>query len=118
MLKQAPDEAVAKQVQESIQHYFAYRARIARHELDALFREGRVALAIGVAFLAVTLALQSLIPPQARWASLLREGLTICGWVGLWKPIDIHLNRWWPLKAQGALLNRLSRCPVEVVFEA
>jgi hypothetical protein len=42
----------------------------------------------------------------------------ICGWVGLWKPIDIHLYRWWPLQSHGRLLSRLSRCPVEVVFEA
>ena len=44
--------------------------------------------------------------------------LAICGWVGLWKPIDIHLYRWWPLRAHGRLLTRLSGCPVEVVFEA
>jgi hypothetical protein len=51
-------------------------------------------------------------------ADFVREGLTICGWVGLWKPIDIHLYRWWPLQAHGRLLTRLSGCPVEVAFES
>lgn len=116
VLKQAADEEAAGQVRESIRHYFAYRARMARRELRDLFREGRTALAIGVLFLAATLVLRGLIPASG-WTEFVREGLTICGWVGLWKPIDIHLYRWWPLKAHGDLLARLGRCEVEVVFE-
>lgn len=118
VLRQPPDAEAARLVQESIQHYFGYRARIASRELGELFREGRSALLIGLFFLGSTLVLRDLIPAGARWSDFVREGLTICGWVGLWKPIDIHLYRWWPLKAHGTLLSRLSRCPVEVVFEA
>jgi hypothetical protein len=116
VLKQPADEVAAGQVRESIRHYFAYRARMARRELRDLFREGRTALAIGVLFLAATLVLRGLIPASG-WTEFVREGLTICGWVGLWKPIDIHLYRWWPLKAHGDLLARVGRCQVEVVFE-
>ena len=97
---------------------FAYRARITRRDLGELFREGRTALLIGLLFLAATLVLRDLITPGYRLGDFLREGLTICGWVGLWKPIDIHLYRWWPLRAHGRLLTRLSGCPVEVVFES
>jgi hypothetical protein len=118
VLRQPEDPEAARLVRESIQHYFGYRARIARQDLGELFREGRTALLIGLLFLATTLLLRDLIPAGARWSDFLREGLTICGWVGLWKPIDIHLYRWWPLKAHGRLLSRLSRCPVEVAFEA
>jgi hypothetical protein len=111
VLKQPADEIVAGQVRESVRHY------IARRELRGLFSEGRTALAIGVLFLAATLILRGLIP-AGGWTEFVREGLTICGWVGLWKPIDIHLYRWWPLKARGDLLARIGRCQVEVVFEA
>lgn len=117
VLKQPADPKVAGQVRESVRHYFEYRARMARRELRDLFREGRIALAIGGLFLAATLVLRGLIP-EGGWTEIIREGLTICGWVGLWKPIDIHLYRWWPLKAHGDLLARVSRCRVEVVFEA
>ena len=117
VLKQPADEEAAGQVRESIRHYFEYRSRMARRELRDLFREGRTALAIGLLFLAATLVLRGLIPANG-WTEFLREGLTICGWVGLWKPIDIHLYRWWPLKAHGDLLARIGRCQVEVVFEA
>ena len=118
VLRQPADPEAERLVRESLQHYFEYRARIARHDLGELFREGRTALLIGTLFLAATLVLRNLIPTGASWSDFMREGLTICGWVGLWKPIDIHLYRWWPLKAHGALLTRLSRCPVEVDFEA
>lgn len=76
-----------------------------------------MALGIGLVFLATTLVLRDFFSTGARWSDFLREGLTICGWVGLWKPIDIHLYRWWPLKAHSDLLSRLAGCPVEVVFE-
>jgi hypothetical protein len=118
VLHQAENAEATRLVRESLQHYFEYRARIARQDLGGLFREGRTSLMIGLLFLAATLLLRNLIPSGARWSDFMREGLTICGWVGLWKPIDIHLYRWWPLKAHGRLLTRLSRCPVEVVFEA
>ena len=117
VLRQPADPDAARLVRESIQHYFEYRARIARRDLGELFREGRTALLIGLLFLAVTLVLRDLITPTHRLGEFLREGLMICGWVGLWKPIDIHLYRWWPLQAHGRLLARLSQCPVEVAFE-
>jgi len=118
VLRQPEDAEAARLVKESIQHYFEYRARIASQDLGGLFREGRASLLIGLLFLAVTLVLRDLTPTGSRWSEFVREGLMICGWVGLWKPIDIHLYRWWPLQAHGRLLSRLSRCPVEVVFES
>jgi hypothetical protein len=118
VLRQPEDTGAARLVRESIQHYFAYRARIARSDLIELFREGRTSLLIGLLFLGTTLVLRDLITPGPNLPDFVREGLTICGWVGLWKPIDIHLYRWWPLQAHGRLLKRLSVCPVEVAFEA
>ncbi len=116
VLHQAEAPAVTDLVRQSVRHYFAYRAEVSRRELHGLLREGRTALGIGLTFLAVTLALRGLMP-LAGWGDWVREGLTICGWVGLWKPIDIHLYRWWPLRAQAKLQARLSACPVEVDFQ-
>jgi hypothetical protein len=118
VLKQPTDEAVARMVQDSIKHYFAYRALNSRREVKELMREGRTSLLIGLVFLGLMLVARSFVPSSGMWSDWLREGLIISGWVALWKPIDIHLYRWWPLRAHGRLLTRLSSCPVEVVFEA
>jgi hypothetical protein len=118
VLRQPEDAEATRLVRESIHHYFAYQARIARSDLIELFREGRTSLLIGLLFLATTLVLRDFIAPGPHVPDFVREGLTICGWVGLWKPIDVLLYRWWPLQAHGRLLKRLSACPIEVVFEA
>jgi hypothetical protein len=112
------DPVVAAQITESIRHYFDYRSRITGRDLLELFREGRTTLSIGLVFLAGTLALRRLVPGDQPWGSWIREGLTICGWVGLWKPIDIMLYRWWPLRRQQGLQRRLSEALVEVVYES
>jgi hypothetical protein len=83
-----------------------------------LLAEGRTSLVIGLGFLAATLALGRLLPPEAAWSGYVREGLQICGWVGMWRPIEIHLYRWWPIRREAELHRRLARAPVEVVVEA
>jgi hypothetical protein len=55
-----------------------------------------------------------LIPSNGNWQSVAREGLTIIGWVAMWKPLEIYLYRWWPLLALRKLYQRLSHMPVEV----
>ena len=45
----------------------------------------------------------------------LRESLTIAGWVAMWRPMQIYLYDWWPLRRRGQLYGKLSRIPVEVV---
>ena len=117
VLHQTPESSVTHMVQASIRNYFAYRAEVTRRDRRELFREGRMALAIGIAFLGVTLALRGFLPDGQGWWEWVREGLTICGWVGLWKPIDILLYRWWPLRRQERLQSRLADCPIEVVFD-
>jgi hypothetical protein len=75
-----------------------------------------MSLVIGVAFLAVCLALGRLIAPDSAGAARLiaREGLTIGGWVAMWRPMEIYLYDWWPLWRRGALQRRMSRMRVDV----
>jgi hypothetical protein len=68
-------------------------------------------------FLASCLTLGSLVPiagPSAA-GNILREGLTICGWVAMWRPLEIYLYDWWPLLVERRRLERLSRLRVSVV---
>jgi len=43
-----------------------------------------------------------------------KEGLTIAGWVAMWRPLEICLYEWWPLRQRGQILDKLSRMAVEV----
>ena len=110
----APTEAEQQMVRSSIQHYFEYRAGIRWRDFKQLMRQGRASLLIGVGFLLACQFTATLLPagPEA-WRAALHDGLTITGWVAMWRPIEIYLYRWWPLLAERRLLLRLAFMPVE-----
>lgn len=104
-----------KLVADSVAHYFEYQANMALRERRRLMREGRGALLMGLAFLALCEFIATLLtPPEGNWQTVVREGLTIIGWVAMWKPLDIYLYRWRPIVALRRLYQRLSRMSVEV----
>jgi hypothetical protein len=103
-----------KLVSDSIAHYFDYRSEMTLREFKRLMREGRKSLLIGLLFLALCQFAARLLPPAAEWRLVAGEGITIMGWVAMWKPLEIYLYRWWPLLALRKLYHRLRVMPVEV----
>lgn len=104
-----------KLVRDSVAHYFSYRSDMILHDLRRLMWEGRVSLIIGLLFLGLCQSVATfLLPVGGHWGGMAREGLTIMGWVAMWKPLDICLYRWWPLLALRRLYQRLHRMPVEI----
>src|SRR5208282_3839883 len=114
-----PDGRDAAGVADAIRHYFTYRAAISRLELRQLFKQGRMSLLIGTAFLAGCLMLGRMIAPDESGAAraVAREGLTIGGWVAMWRPMEIYLYDWWPLRRRGELLGRLGRMKIDLRLE-
>ena len=109
-----PDAAM---VGDAVREYFRGRAAAKRRELSKMFRVGRISLVIGLAFLGVAIAagetLAGLISKES-YAWLAKESLVIGGWVALWRPLEIFLYDWWPLRAQAKLYDRLGRMQVSV----
>ncbi len=103
-------------IEGAIRHYFGYRARLNQLEFRRLMKDGRTSLLIGLCFLAVCLsAAQSLGQhgPETL-LNVLREGLTIAGWVAMWRPMEIFLYEWWPVRRRGRVYEKMSRMKVEV----
>jgi hypothetical protein len=112
----APPQTEAS-VGDSVRHYFAYRASINRLELRDLLKRGRTSLIIGVCFLVACLLLVHLIAtraPEGVFGGIAQESLTIGGWVAMWRPMEIYLYDWWPIKRRGDLLAKLSRMKVDL----
>jgi hypothetical protein len=89
--------------------------------LRDLFRTGRKSLAIGLVFLASSVAggdwiVRSL--PQSTLAQVVRERLLVGGWVAMWRPLEIFLYDWWPIRAEARLFDRLSTMPIRLVYSA
>jgi hypothetical protein len=110
-------EARSAHLAEAIHNYFAYRLSEARRRLHFLFREGRISLAIGLAFLAACMTIREFIAVLGQDAPqrILGEGLLILGWVAMWRPLQIFLYEWWPLRHGCRLFEKLTSIPVEIM---
>jgi hypothetical protein len=117
-LETAPDGQSAKAIEDAVQHYFSVRAELKRREFRLLLRRGHSVLAIGLLFLSTCLLLGGTVanftPPSV--ATILKEGLNIVGWVAMWKPLEIYLYDWWPLREEWHALQRLSRMRVRLML--
>jgi len=117
-LGQSPDKCTPQaDIAESIHHYFAYRADLNRRELRQLLREGWMSLLIGLGFLAACVIAAQTFGSHAGRSNLgtvMKEGLTIIGWVAMWRPLEIYLYRWWPIRHLGKIYRKLVEVPVEI----
>lgn len=111
-----PDPERAAGAEEAVRHYFASRAAIHRRELRQLLRRGRASLVIGLVFLAACFALGlgllALLP--GKWGEFGELGVQIVGWVAMWRPLEIFLYDWWPVRAEVRLAERLARMKVSL----
>lgn len=111
------DEAAI--LRDAIREFFRQREAGERRRLRELFRRGRISLAIAMAFLGVTILLGNQIAkqfPVSRLVQIAREGLLIGGWVAMWRPIEVFLYDWWPIRAEARLFARLSVMPVRIEY--
>jgi hypothetical protein len=107
----------ASAVADAFRAHFSDRARVAKGDLDELFRVGRWSLAVGLGVLAVCVLISRLaheVLGEAYFSRLLSEGIIILGWVANWRPLEIFLYDWWPLRKRRALLLRLATASIEL----
>jgi hypothetical protein len=115
----APADRVAG-VEDAVRRYFAARAAIKRLEFGQLMRRGRLSLIVGSVFLATCLLLGQLLAKSGGGPAIdiIREGLTIAGWVAMWRPLEIYLYDWWPLFEERRRLDLLAKIRVKIVMPA
>jgi hypothetical protein len=106
-------------LRDAIREFFRSRSETSRRRLRQLFRVGRISLSIGLVFLAASIGLGDLIAnalSERRIGGILRESLLIGGWVAMWRPLEIFLYDWWPIRADARLYDRLSAMPVRIAY--
>jgi hypothetical protein len=116
-LQEWPQDAqAALRVRTAVRNYFLYRARLTGIELRQLLRQGQMSLLIGLSFLAGCLLLSDYLATHAQGAlaGIVQESLSIGGWVAMWRPLQIYLYDWWPIRNRGRLYRRMSRVAVSL----
>jgi len=112
-----PDNDPTHMLTEAVHNFFAYREKLAQREFRLLMKQGRTSLLIGLVFLVACLSVVQLVlvPIMTPWAAIVRESLTIAGWVAMWKPMQMFLYDWWPVLERSRVYGKLSQMPVEVI---
>lgn len=114
-LDRSPDPASdAALLSDAVPQYFRAEAASARLRLRHLFRDGRVSLAVGLAFLALSLAASESVRALGDPIGVLHESLLIGGWVAMWRPMEVFLYDWWPIRAEARLYDRLAAMRIQV----
>lgn len=107
----------AARLARALRDHFALSGLSARSDLSDLLWQGRLSLVIGCCFVAVCILFADLLRTHGSGptTAVFREGLTIIGWVALWRPVQIFLYEWWPIWRRVQVLANLERMRVELL---
>ena len=113
-----PDRAAGTAA--AVRNYFASRAEMKGRELRRLMRRGRFSGVIGLLFLAGCFGLGEMVRQTSAqpWSEFVELGRHIVGWVAMWRPLEIFLYDWWPIRSDQRLLERLARMQVRLELPA
>lgn len=115
--RESPTADDAAMLREAVHEYFKRRALATRRQLRKMFRIGRISLVIGVVFVASALLIGEWLASfvtRGSFGSLIKESFVIGGWVALWRPMEIFLYDWWPIRAEARLFDRLAVADVRL----
>ena len=110
--------ADAAMLKEAVDEYFRQRALATWRGLRKMFRTGRISLLIGVLFVGTAAIVGESIASfvsKGRYATLIHDSLVIGAWVALWRPMEIFLYDWWPVRAEARLYERLGELDVRLI---
>ncbi len=104
-------------VRDAVGHYFTYRAEALDLQLRQLLSIGRKSLVVGLVCLGLSVGGAHAIGRlgQSAWLRVLSESLIIGGWVAMWRPLQIFLYDWWPIRRNRALCLRLACAEVLLI---
>lgn len=103
-------------IEKAIHAFFGFEADMKRRELRDIFRTGVISLMIGLTFLFICSYFAHRVDKSSTdlFSSMMHEGLTLLGWVAMWKPINIFLYEWWPIRDSLRTLRSLAHIEVTI----
>lgn len=109
---------LAGTARQAIDRYCRHKLLETKRTLNELLWTGLKALQVGVLFLASCLVLAAAIARSnvapGSFGDVLTQGLTIVGWVSLWRPVEVFLYEWWPLWHDVRVYDYIQRMDVAI----
>lgn len=107
-------DAATDKLEPAYRAHFAYELERLARTRARLRRTGHVSLVVAVAMLLALVSLAQLAPRIPGVGHALREGLTIAGWVVMWRPIQTLFYDWVPLRRDRGILTHLQQAPLDI----
>lgn len=115
------EEKGLNKIRHIIQHYLNFQLKedhrkmmVFKHNTARIFRNAIIFLIICMAIVTL-IGMESFLPnlpPLMR--SVLVEGFTVVGWVIMWRPIELILNRWTELKIESQIYQQLLKANIKI----
>jgi hypothetical protein len=107
------------EIESAIREHFLYLRKKSSMQLRLILNRGWRGLLASIIFLGLLILLMRLtnIIPESGLSVTLREILIILGWVALWRPADLLLYEWRPIKREINLFDRLANAKIEILLK-
>jgi hypothetical protein len=103
----------------AIHRHFSYRKEQSQKEYKSIFKYGWRILFIALGLLAVIFTITEIAfhyMPDNKPVLFIHESFIILSWVALWRPLELLLYEWYPVKADINLYSRLEHSNVQVII--
>jgi hypothetical protein len=103
----------------AIHRHFCYRREQSQKKYKRILQYGWRILFIALGLLAVIFSLTEIairFMPDNRIVLFIRESFIIFGWVALWRPLELLLYDWYPVKTNINLYYRLEHSNVQIII--
>jgi hypothetical protein len=101
----------------AIRRHFCYRREQSQKEYKRIFKYGWRILFIALGLLAVIFTITEIAfyyLPDNKPLLFIHESFIILSWVALWRPLELLLYEWYPVKTEINLFSRLEHSNVQV----
>jgi len=115
-IQQTDSELSTAELCSAVRAHFGYERDKLQRSVRLVLHRGQQIFWVGLSVLAACLVTAQLIAATETrgYLRVLREGLTITGWVAMWRPLEALLYDWWPLVHQRRTIDRLLAAELEV----
>ncbi len=106
-----------KEIALAIHQHFSHHLERTKKQLNHTVNLGWRSLVLAFVFLLLVYSIANKLIPQLSqggFTTPIRELFIILGWVALWRPAELLLYDWFPIRKNARLLERLSKAKIEI----
>lgn len=114
----SPETQMKDNIEPALRRHFCYRKEQSQKKFKRTLQYGWRTLFIALGLLVILFIMVEIsirFWPENKIAMFIRESFIVLGWVALWRPMELLLYDWYPIKRDINLFRRLEQSNVKVI---